>query len=85
MFSKKLVGYGIGKQLREMFVPLLVAIVIGVSIYPISFLHINSHLLVAVLQCVAAMVLAILIDKVFRLNVISDLLALLRSVMRPKA
>lgn len=75
--NRKLLKYGYIEQLKDMMPSFLIAVLMGVVIYPIKFVIHNNFLLI-ILQVLAGVPVYILLTKLFKIDNLDYLLGVLR-------
>ncbi|MDO4190463.1 MAG: lipopolysaccharide biosynthesis protein [Bacteroidales bacterium] len=83
-YSKRLVNYGIGAQIKDMAAPLAFAVTVALLVATLRLLPIHSHWLMVVVQGVVAIVLIAVLMIVFKIEVFTQLKQMLYSQFRSK-
>ena len=81
--SKRLVGYGIGEQIKDVFPTLMVSLLMGGAVYACSFIPGNS-VIVLLIQVIVGVVVYYIICRITKLESYNYMLEYLRSGLQNK-
>lgn len=73
LYSKKIVGYGILSQLKDMIRPMALAIVVALLTFTVTLFGTTPHWLVVALQLVLALVATVALSLIFKIEVFNQL------------
>ena len=83
LFAKKLIGYSIYEQLKDLILPLLFAIILSSITYSVSFIFPNlGLLLMLVIQCLIALTTSFLLLRFAKIFDYSDLITTIKSFVK---
>lgn len=81
LFSKRIVGYGILSQLKDMVRPMALAVVVAAITFCVTLLGFTSHWLVVAIQILVALAATVILSLVFKIEVFNQLKHIILSLV----
>lgn len=81
--NKKLLEYSYLEQIKDIMPIILIAVFMGVCIYPIKFLELPL-LIILVIQVIVGILIYILASKIFKLDSYHYIVEMIKSIIKPK-
>lgn len=82
--NKKLLGYSYFEQIKDLLPTILIAVIMGMVVYFISYLPLNN-LLILLLQCIMGIVIYILLSYIFKINSFRYIISVLKKTLKKES
>lgn len=79
--NKKLLNYSYLEQMKDLCPIIIISLVMGLIIYPISFLNLGN-LLILILQCIIGVIIYIIFSWLFKIDAFNQIINLIKNIRK---